>query len=89
MRARRAEGAEHPAAAHQGQPAPGLDSRLEQVLNFPTLEALRIDTVEHQLVYSVTYKGKPLVENSNLQLVLQSARPLGSDVRITGQTPSQ
>jgi alpha-glucosidase len=50
---------------------------------------IAFDTVEHQLVYSVSYKGKSLVENSNLQLVLQSARPLGSDVRITGQTPSQ
>ena len=48
VRARRAQGAEHPTAADQGQPAPGLHSRLEQVLNFPTLEALRIDAAEHQ-----------------------------------------
>ena len=59
--------------------------------------AIAFDTVEHdmeggkgqQLVYSITYKGKSLVETSALQLMLESARPLGADVRITGQTPSQ
>ncbi len=42
-----------------------------------------------RLVYAVTYKGKALVEDSGLELTLQGARPLGNDVRITGQTPSQ
>jgi alpha-glucosidase len=46
-------------------------------------------TGDHRLVYAIDYKGKPLVENSNLQLTLQGARPLGSDVTITGHVPSQ
>ena len=44
-------------------------------------------TAEHHLVYSVTYKGKPLIGESSLQLTLQGARPLGADVTITGQSP--
>jgi alpha-glucosidase len=42
-----------------------------------------------QLVYSVTFEGKPLIENSNLGIELQGRRPLGTEVRITSQTPSQ
>lgn len=52
--------------------------------------AIAFNTVGgHKLVYSVTYKGKPLVEDSDLQLTLQGSRPLGADVHITGQTPSK
>lgn len=41
-----------------------------------------------QLVYSVTFHGKPLIDNSKLSLTLQGARPLGESVQITGSTPS-
>jgi alpha-glucosidase len=59
--------------------------------------AITFHTVEHnssygpgqQLVYSVTFRGKPLLEDSALQLTLQGARPLGADVEITGQASSQ
>lgn len=44
-----------------------------------------------QLVYSVAFNGKPLLEDSALGLELNGARPLGSNVRIAGgkQTPLQ
>ena len=42
-----------------------------------------------QLVYSVTFHGKPLITQSALQLTLQGARPLGANVQIVKQTPSQ
>lgn len=42
-----------------------------------------------QLVYSVTFRGKPLVDRSALQLDLQGQRPLGSNVSIVSQTPAQ
>ena len=42
-----------------------------------------------QFAYSVTFGGKPLIDRSNLALELQGSRPLGSEVRIVAQTPSQ
>lgn len=42
-----------------------------------------------QLVYSVTFAGKPLVNHSSLSLKLEGQPSLGKDVNITGQTPSQ
>ncbi len=42
-----------------------------------------------QLVYSVTYRGKPLITQSALRLELAGARPLGASVQIVQQTPSQ
>lgn len=45
--------------------------------------------IDGQLVYSVTFHGRPLITQSGLQLQLHGARPLGANVRITGQTPSQ
>lgn len=42
-----------------------------------------------QLVYTVTFHGKPLITQSALQLELQGARPLGAKVRIVKETPSQ
>lgn len=56
------------------------DSRL--VLTFETTPA-------GQLVYSVTFRGKPLLDRSSLELDLQSQRPLGSSVAIVKQTPGQ
>ena len=41
------------------------------------------------LVYSVTFHGKPLITQSALQLELQGARPLGANVQIVKETPSQ
>lgn len=41
-----------------------------------------------QLVYSVTFHDKPLIEASKLSLTLESERPLGESVQITGSTPS-
>ncbi len=58
--------------------------------------AAAFETVENkqssasgQLVYSITFDGKPLIERSNLSLTLQGQRPLGAAVRIVSQTPSQ
>ncbi len=42
-----------------------------------------------QLVYSVLFRGKPLMDQSALALELQGQRPLGPNVRIAGQTPSK
>jgi alpha-glucosidase len=48
-----------------------------------------IDTVETgQLVYSITYKSKPLLHQSSLRLDLENQKPLGPEVRITKTTPS-
>src|SRR6266851_1313440 len=41
-----------------------------------------------QLVYTVAFQGKPLIEPSALRLVLQGERPLGANVRIANATPS-
>jgi alpha-glucosidase len=41
-----------------------------------------------QLVYSVTFRGKPLITQSALQLVM-GAHPLGANVQLFKQTPSQ
>src|SRR5208337_3323041 len=43
---------------------------------------------ESQLVYRVTFRGKPLVDQSALRLELEGQRPLGSDVRVVKVTPS-
>ncbi|HEX4748355.1 MAG TPA: glycoside hydrolase family 97 protein [Bryobacteraceae bacterium] len=43
----------------------------------------------NQLTYLVTFHGKSLITQSTLQLELQGEHPLGANVRITGQTPSQ
>ncbi|MGA7313117.1 MAG: glycoside hydrolase family 97 protein [Silvibacterium sp.] len=43
---------------------------------------------EAQLVYRVTFRGKPLVEQSALRLELEGQHPLGTDVRIVKATPS-
>jgi alpha-glucosidase len=47
------------------------------------------ETTQNQLVYSVSFRGKPLIERSALSLTLQGLRPdLGSNVRIVNQTPA-
>lgn len=42
----------------------------------------------NQIVYSVAFQGKPLVDESALRLDLEGQRLLGTDVRITKATPS-
>ena len=42
-----------------------------------------------ELTYAVTYRGKPLIEDSALQLDLAGAPPLGSDVQIVSHANSQ
>ena len=42
-----------------------------------------------QLVYSVTFRGKPLIDRSALELDLQGQRPLGTNVSILNKTSSQ
>ncbi|MBV8070716.1 MAG: glycoside hydrolase family 97 N-terminal domain-containing protein [Acidobacteriaceae bacterium] len=44
---------------------------------------------EGQLVYSVTFHERPIVDRSALALDLQGQRTLGTSVAITGSAPSQ
>jgi alpha-glucosidase len=71
-----------------------------QVLKSPDGRlALTLETIEAinkpqpspigQLVYSVTFKGKPLLDRSSLALNLQGQHPLGSGVKTVSETPSQ
>ena len=46
------------------------------------------NTAGGQLVYSVTFEGKPLVDESALKLELEGQRPLGTDVRIVHASTS-
>lgn len=41
-----------------------------------------------QLMYSVTFHGRALIDPSPIQVDLEGARPLGADVRIVSSTPS-
>ena len=58
------------------------------VIGFETLEKDQ-PSASGQLSYSVTFEGKPLIDQSKLELELQGFRPLGSGVRILAQTPSR
>jgi alpha-glucosidase len=40
------------------------------------------------LVYSITYRGKPLIDASPIQVDLEGARPLGENAAIAGVAPS-
>jgi alpha-glucosidase len=42
-----------------------------------------------KLVYSVQFRGKPVIDDSGLALELEGQPPLGDDVRITGTDPGQ
>lgn len=53
------------------------------------ITAANKDTSAGQLDYSVTFRGKPLLDRSALQLHLEGRRPLGSNVTLLKQTPSQ
>lgn len=41
-----------------------------------------------ELVYSVQFRGKPVVDRSSLSLALQGQRPLGTELRIVQATPA-
>ncbi len=58
------------------------------VISFETRQNKQPNSAGGQLVYSVTVQGKSLIEPSALQLGLEGARPLGTDVRIVNATPS-
>jgi alpha-glucosidase len=62
------------------------DGRL--VMSFETLQDGK-PTAEGQLVYSVEFEGKPLIENSKLAIHLEGAKALGSSVRVTGREAIQ
>ena len=55
-----------------------------------TFETVQKDqpSASGQLVYSVAFEGKPLIDRSNLVLDLQGQRPLGASVRISAQKSS-
>jgi len=59
------------------------------VISFETVHEPSTSVEAGQLVYSVTYRGKPLVTQSALQLELTGARPLGRNVQMIKQTASQ
>jgi alpha-glucosidase len=42
-----------------------------------------------QLVYAVSFQGKPLIEPSALRLALKGAAPLGENVRLVNSVPSK
>ncbi|MBV8550848.1 MAG: glycoside hydrolase family 97 protein [Acidobacteriaceae bacterium] len=62
------------------------DGRL--AVTFETVDKNQSVTVG-QLVYSVTFNGKPLVDRSALSLDLQGQHPLGTRVEIVNTTPYQ
>lgn len=71
-------------------------SRAEEVASPDGNLVLSIETVTKdantptgQLVYHVSYRGKPLVEQSALKFELEGRRPLGTEVRVTGTSKSQ
>jgi alpha-glucosidase len=62
------------------------DGRL--MISFETVRDHANSSDAGQLVYSVTYRGKPLITPSALQLHLGS-HPLGPNVQLVKQTDSQ
>ncbi len=61
------------------------DHRLQ--LEFAVLHDGRATAGSGHLVYSVTFDGRTILENSGLSLGLAGARPLGDNVRIVQATP--
>ncbi|HEY1213921.1 MAG TPA: glycoside hydrolase family 97 protein [Bryobacteraceae bacterium] len=62
------------------------DSQLSITFNVAGKDAA--SSAPGQLVYSVAFHNKPLIEASKLNLTLQGQRPLGANVRISATTPS-
>lgn len=70
-------------------PGPALKSPDGQlVITFTIAQGGGTQSDSGQLLYSVTFRGKPLIDDSKLALTLEGARPLGENVQITGSTPS-
>ncbi len=57
------------------------------VANFETVENDQ-PAASGKLVYSVTFRGKPLVDRSALSLELQGQRPLGPEMQIVSAAPA-
>lgn len=61
-----------------------------QVLNSPDGHlGIAFRTAEGQLVYEVSFQGKPLIEPSALRLDLKDQTPLGQNVRVVSAATSQ
>lgn len=56
-------------------------------MHFAVVQGKKQATGYGQLVYSVEFRGKPLLENSALGLELVGQPPLGAAVQIIGSTP--
>lgn len=77
--------------------AASLGQSNESILNSPDGRlSMRFRTViknapasAGQIVYSVTFRGRPLLDDSALRLDLQGMRPLGAEVRIVNAAPSR
>ncbi len=74
----------------------GISLRSEEIASPDGKLVLKIETVPAaqnspvgRLVYGVTFRGKPLLEQSALKFELEGQRPLGTEVRITGVAISQ
>jgi len=72
----------------QGDPAvlTSPDGRL--TITFRTVSTSQPAPPGTQLVYAVTFQGKPLLDQSALRLDLQGQPPLGSDIRIVDSASS-
>ena len=65
-----------------GQSSTGLKSPNGQLeVSFDTASS-------GQLTYRIAYRGKPLMDPSNLRLDFQGSSPLGSNVKISGSQPA-
>ena len=58
------------------------------VISLATLRGQAVEAAGGQLAYRVDFRGKPVIEWSNLGLALESAPALGSGVRIESSQPS-
>ena len=59
------------------------------VITFETVAGDKPSSSGGKLVYTVSFRGKQLMDRSALSLELQGHRPLGGDARIVKATPSQ
>lgn len=77
-------------ASAQTQTGPVVVTSPDQqiVLRFSIRQDKNGKQQDGQLVYSVAYRGKPVFEDSALQLELLNQPPLGAEVHITGSTKS-
>ena len=63
------------------------DQRL--VMRFATVAGKESNGTGGKLVYSITFRGKPLLDESALALELDGQPALGSDVQIIESTPGK